>query len=235
MSLLANLKSLFGSKCNVATRFELLREAISGTMSTFYMVRDRQSGQIVGLKLLDPQKLLTFESRFKGLKKPSEGEVGATIQHPLVNRTLEYGQTTDGLQYIVLEYLDGPGLNSVIVGKNPRLEGRRVAPVKAGRRGVAGGSRGRIHSSRRLPAKFRLLGRFGIAQADRLRPERAGDSAVHAARQSDGHGQLSGSGNRPPPADRSPGGHFFVRRDGLRTLRGSVAVGEGDRSGGVGP
>ncbi len=126
MGLLGNLKSLFGSKCNVAARFEKLRETISGTMSTFYMARDRQTGQIVGLKLLDAEKLKTFESRFKGLNKPGEGEIGMAIQHPLVNRTLEYGVTTDGLQYIVLEYLDGPGLNSVIVMKSQKLDGRRV-------------------------------------------------------------------------------------------------------------
>jgi serine/threonine protein kinase len=83
-------------------------------------------GQIVGLKLLDAEKLKTFESRFKGLRKPSEGEIGKAIEHPRVNRTLEYGTTTDGLQYIVLEYLDGPGLNSVIVAKSAKLEGRRV-------------------------------------------------------------------------------------------------------------
>ncbi len=126
MGLIGNLKSLFASRVNISTRFELLREAISGTMSTFYMARDKQSGQIVGLKLLDAEKLAAFENRFKGLNKPSEGEIGKAIGHPRVNRTLEYGVTTDNLQYIVLEYLEGPGLNSVIVAKSAKLRGRLV-------------------------------------------------------------------------------------------------------------
>src|SRR6476661_5105477 len=37
-------------RVDVAERFELLREAISGTMSSFFMARDRKSGKVVGLK-----------------------------------------------------------------------------------------------------------------------------------------------------------------------------------------
>ena len=65
-------------------------------------------------------------ARFKGLKKPSEGEIGQAIHHPHVVETLEYGLTTTGQYYVVLEFLDGPGLNSVIVARDRRLEGRRV-------------------------------------------------------------------------------------------------------------
>jgi hypothetical protein len=77
-----------GGKVDVRGRYEFLREAISGTMSKFYMARDRESGQIVGLKILDPAKTLAFESRFKGLKKPSEGEIVKNITHPNVVRLL---------------------------------------------------------------------------------------------------------------------------------------------------
>jgi serine/threonine-protein kinase len=126
MGLLGSFKSLLASKLDVAKRFELLREAISGTMSSFYMARDRQTGKVVGLKLLDVGKLAAFEARFKGLKKPSEGEIGQTIHHPHVVETLEYGLTTTGQHYVVLEFLDGPGLNSLVVGRDPRLDGRRV-------------------------------------------------------------------------------------------------------------
>ncbi|MEA1951690.1 MAG: serine/threonine protein kinase, partial [Planctomycetota bacterium] len=64
---------LQGKKLNVRTRFELMRKAISGTMSKFYMARDRRTDQIVGLKILDPEKTAAFLARFKGLKKPSAG------------------------------------------------------------------------------------------------------------------------------------------------------------------
>jgi eukaryotic-like serine/threonine-protein kinase len=126
MGLLGNLKSLFGSKTNISTRFELLREAITGTMSTFYMARDRQTGQVVGLKILDLEKHIAYEARFKGLKKPGEGEIGMAIHHPNIMKTLEFGTSTDGLQFIVVEFIQGPGLHSVLVSKDRRLDGRRV-------------------------------------------------------------------------------------------------------------
>ena len=126
MGLLGSLKSLLATKLDVGKRFELLREAVSGTMSAFHMARDKQTDKVVGLKLLDPSKTAAFEARFKGLKKPSEGEIGQAIHHPHVVETLEYGLTTTGQYYIVLEFLDGPGLNSAIVARDRRLEGRRV-------------------------------------------------------------------------------------------------------------
>ena len=59
-----------GAKVNVRSRFELLREAISGTMSTFYMARDRTTKEIVGLKILDREKTAALEARFVGITKP---------------------------------------------------------------------------------------------------------------------------------------------------------------------
>ena len=54
MSLLDRLKNLFsGGRLDVRSRFDVQREAISGTMSSFYVARERSTGRIVGLKILD--------------------------------------------------------------------------------------------------------------------------------------------------------------------------------------
>src|SRR5688572_30488156 len=103
---------LSGGKVDVAARYEIMRDAVSGTMSNFHMARDRQTGAIVGLKILDKQKAEQLEQRFRGLNKPSEGEIATSIVHPRVVQTYSHGVTTDGEQYIVMEFLDGPGLNS---------------------------------------------------------------------------------------------------------------------------
>ena len=126
MGLFGGFKALLGSKVNIRDRFELLREAISGTMSSFYMARDRTTGQIVGLKVLDRKKTAQLEARFVGLKKPPEGEIAMQMKHPQIVRTLEHGITTNHEQFVVMEFLDGPGLNSLIVGRSPLLEGRRI-------------------------------------------------------------------------------------------------------------
>ena len=130
MGLLDSFKSLLRSKVNVRNRFELLREAISGTMSSFYMARDRQSGEIVGLKVLDREKTAFLESRFVSLNKPCEGDIAMRLSHPRIVRTLEHGITTDDEQFLVMEFLDGPGLNSLIVSRSGLLDGRRLVLLR---------------------------------------------------------------------------------------------------------
>ena len=137
MDLLGSFKSLLRSKVNIRTRFELLREAISGTMSSFYMARDRQSGEVVGLKVLDRQKTAALEARFQGLKKPPEGEIAMRMKHPHIVRTLEHGITSDDEQFVVMEFLDGPGLNSLIVGRSQMLDGRRMGLLRQAAEAIA--------------------------------------------------------------------------------------------------
>jgi eukaryotic-like serine/threonine-protein kinase len=130
MGLLHSFKSLLRSKVNVRERFELLREAISGTMSSFYMARDRQTGQLVGLKVLDRQKTLALEARFQNLNKPVEGDIALLMKHPHIVQTFEHGVTTENEQFLVMEFLDGPGLNSLVVGRSALLDGRRVVLLR---------------------------------------------------------------------------------------------------------
>ncbi len=133
MPLSDKFKSILGgasAKLNVKSRFELLREAISGTMSSVHMARDRKEDRIVALKILDPEKTNFFEGRFKGLNKPTEGAIAVQFDHPNIVRTFEHGLTTDGSQYLVMEYLSGGGLNSVLLRKDYPLEGRRVDLIR---------------------------------------------------------------------------------------------------------
>lgn len=116
---------LEGGKVDVARRYEVLREAVSGTMSDFQMARDRQSGEIVGLKVLDKTKTEQLEARFRGLNKPTEGEIAVRFDHPHIVKTFTHGLTTKNEQYLVMEFLDGPGLNSLIIARSELLDGNR--------------------------------------------------------------------------------------------------------------
>jgi serine/threonine-protein kinase len=131
MGLLDRLKrALSGTKLDVRSRFELQREAISGTMSKFYVARDRRTGRIVGLKILDPEKTAAFRARFKGLKRPCEGEISVRFDHPYIVKTFEYGLTTEGAEYLVMEYLGGPGMHFMLSTGDRRLEGNRVRFIR---------------------------------------------------------------------------------------------------------
>lgn len=138
MGLLDSFKKvLSGGRVDVQKRFEFLREAISGTMSSFHMVRDRQTGEVVGLKILDKEKTAAFEERLRGLKRPSEGEIASALVHPRIVKTLEYGLTTRGEQYLVMEFVGGPGLNSLLIGKSPLMEGKRLKLTRQAAEAVA--------------------------------------------------------------------------------------------------
>jgi len=139
MALFDSLKSLFsGGRVNVSKRFALLREAIQGTMSKFYMARDLRTGEVVGLKILDREKTEAFESRFKGLNKPSEGQVAMALRHPRIVETYEHGLTTDGSPYLVMEFLEGPDMNSMLIGRDEHLDGRRVKFIRQTAQALAG-------------------------------------------------------------------------------------------------
>lgn len=115
MGMADRFRALFqSSKVDINERFEILREAISGTMSKFHQARDRKTDEIVGLKICDLAKTTFFENRFKGLQKPPEGEIASHFDHPRIVKTLEYGTTINEEHYVVMEYLEGPGLNLCI-------------------------------------------------------------------------------------------------------------------------
>lgn len=130
MSLGQLFKSFFRTKVDVFARFEILREAVSGTMSKFYKARDRQTGEIVGLKILDPVKTAQLQARFKGLVKPSEGEIASRFNHPHLVKTFEYGLTTRNEQYLVMEFIEGPGMNSLIIARNPEILPTRLDLIR---------------------------------------------------------------------------------------------------------
>jgi len=131
MGFLSRLQSFFQAKeLDISKRFELLREAITGTMSQFYVARDIDSGKVVGLKLLDREKTQQFEARFKGLKKPSEGEIASSIKHPLIVDTFEYGVTNAGQPYLVMEFVKGVNLHMLLLNRDPMIEGQRAKIVQ---------------------------------------------------------------------------------------------------------
>jgi eukaryotic-like serine/threonine-protein kinase len=138
MPLLDHLKAMFpGSRLNVPRRFALLRTAISGSMSNFYMARDLRTDKVVGLKVLDLAKSKAFDSRFKGLHKPSEGEIAVQLVHPRIVETYEHGLTIDNAQYLVMEYLEGPDMNSILVARDSCLDGRRVHYIRQAAEAIA--------------------------------------------------------------------------------------------------
>ncbi len=77
MGFLDSLQKLFGSKnkkIDIELRFERLRSAVSGTMSNFFVAKDREhENRIVGVKLCDIEKVDFFEGVSRGSTSPPRG------------------------------------------------------------------------------------------------------------------------------------------------------------------
>jgi serine/threonine protein kinase len=133
VGLLARLKKLFASRpkgnvprIDVRKRFDLLGRTGQGSMSKVWRARDKSLGRVVCLKLLDKQKTAKFEARFPGLTKPKEGAICMQLRHKNIVQTFEWGTTYEGEFYLVMELIDGLGLNYLIETRSPQLEGNRV-------------------------------------------------------------------------------------------------------------
>jgi serine/threonine protein kinase len=113
-------------KIDLRKRFELLGRTGQGSMSKVWRARDKSLGRTICLKLLDKEKTARFEARFLGNTKPKEGAICMTLRHKNVVQTFEHGLTTEGEPYLVMELIDGMGLNYLIETKSPQLEGNRI-------------------------------------------------------------------------------------------------------------
>ena len=125
-----NDKSGKNVKLDISKRFEVNRHAFHGTMSKFHQVTDFKTGEVFGIKLLNEEKTRLFRERFKSLKAPSEGDIGMDIDHPLVAKTIQYGKTRTGQEYILTEWIDGPGMNVLVKNEAPELKPIRLMMLK---------------------------------------------------------------------------------------------------------
>ncbi len=131
--------SLFGGsgKVDLWKRFERMRESTSGTMSTFYKVRDLKTGAILGLKVVDDAKAAPVEARYKSLGKQTEGEIGKQISGPNIVQIKEWGTATTGDPFIVQEFIEGSLLHSLISAKKQFTPAERLDLVRQAATAIA--------------------------------------------------------------------------------------------------
>jgi serine/threonine protein kinase len=114
------------TKIEVRKRFDLLNRLGQSSMSKVWRARDKFLGRDICLKLLDKEKTARFEQRFVGLNKPREGAICVQLRHKNIVQTFDQGITTEGEYYLVMELIEGMGLNFLIETKSPRLEEKRI-------------------------------------------------------------------------------------------------------------
>jgi serine/threonine protein kinase len=113
-------------RIDVRKRFELLGRMGQGSMSKVWRARDKSLGRTVCLKILDKEKTAKFEARFIGLVKPREGAISVALRHKNLVQTFEHGMTLEGEPYVVMELIEGNGLNFLVETRNEQLNGNRI-------------------------------------------------------------------------------------------------------------
>jgi serine/threonine protein kinase len=114
------------TKINIAKRFDLVGRTGQGSMSKVWRARDKSLGRVVCLKILDKEKTAKFEARFVGIDKPREGTICVSLKHKNIVQTFEEGISMEGEPYLVMELVDGMGLNFLIETRSSQLEGNRI-------------------------------------------------------------------------------------------------------------
>lgn len=131
MGLFDALKSVFGGgkedRVDIEERFVLMGKSGQGSMSKVWHAQDKKLGREVCLKILDKEKTDQFEARFKGLNRPTEGEIAMELHHKNLVQTYEHGLTTEDEPYLVMEWVEGIGLNFILEAKGKQLDGKRVS------------------------------------------------------------------------------------------------------------
>src|SRR5262249_35932071 len=98
-------------RIDIKKRFDLINRTGQGSMSRVWRALDRSLGRTVCLKILDKDKTAKFDARFPGLNKPREGAICMALRHKNIVQTFEFGLTMENEQYLVMEFIDGVGMN----------------------------------------------------------------------------------------------------------------------------
>ncbi len=92
--------------------YEILSILGKGGMGAVYKGRQRSLDRLVAIKLLPPEAAdndMQFVERFK-----NEARTMAKMNHPAIVHVYDFGETTDGQLYIVMEYIDGTDVAKMI-------------------------------------------------------------------------------------------------------------------------
>jgi eukaryotic-like serine/threonine-protein kinase len=110
-----------GRRQNLQRRFAIVAETASGSMSRVYRAIDNQTGRTVCLKIQTREKNEAATARASAQEaRPLEGEMAIHLVHPHVVRTLEYGASTRGEHFLVMEFIDGLSLQFIRESRSAR-------------------------------------------------------------------------------------------------------------------
>ena len=109
----------------VADKYELLSVLGVGGMSTIYKARHKYMGRLTAVKLLHPY-LTADPSMFQRFQY--EAKAASNLNHPNVVGIHDFGITDGGTAYLVMDYLEGEDLSSILERESllPEAQAREI-------------------------------------------------------------------------------------------------------------
>ena len=119
---------VFGASANKGVaRYQIMGPIASGGMSVVYRAKDRETGDMVALKIIK-QGAMEVSDRIQRAYHKSEGEIAASLRHESVVRTFDHG--FEGKRYyLAMEYVDGSDLKSLINMRDPMVTNNRMGLI----------------------------------------------------------------------------------------------------------
>ena len=109
----------------IADKYELLSVLGVGGMSTIYKARHKYMGRMAAVKLLHPY-LVADASMFQRFQY--EAKAASNLNHPNVVGIHDFGITGSGTAYLVMDYLEGEDLSTILEreGLLPENQAREI-------------------------------------------------------------------------------------------------------------
>ncbi|MHC4591908.1 MAG: serine/threonine protein kinase [Planctomycetota bacterium] len=118
------LDFLFSRRSKAYGGCKLLSEVARGGMSRIWQAKHLETGRVCAVKILTPESAEVMDT-FKKAFEADEGAIALRLDHPNVIRTFDYGRGRGSEYYIVMEYVDGPTLETMIIVEYPRVAKQR--------------------------------------------------------------------------------------------------------------
>jgi predicted Ser/Thr protein kinase/nitrous oxidase accessory protein NosD len=153
-------------------KFEILRPLGKGSMGEVFLGRDAVLGREVAIKTIQPGSSFGDEAKARFER---EARATAAMNHPNIVTVFDFGEE-EGLHYLVMEYIDGDSLESLISGKSLSKADQLEALAQACEGLAYAHDRGVIHRdmkpsnilvTRRGKKLHAKLTDFGVALVDR--------------------------------------------------------------------
>ena len=92
-------------------RYRLVRLLGRGGMGEVYLAHDQSLDRDVAIKFISPEKTADDDARRRLMR---EARAAAALDHPAICTVLETGETPAGRTYIVMQYVEGEPLSTVL-------------------------------------------------------------------------------------------------------------------------